>query len=113
MNKEIADKWVADLLTNPPRCTGRLYDGVGYCPLGRLCRVLGYQFTKKVDGNYYVGGFTYDYLPARIMSQAGIRNYDGRFIDKNGNLIIISTKNDKGASFKEIARLIAENWERI
>jgi hypothetical protein len=49
MKREIAEAWIADLRTNPPQATGQLYDGEGYCCLGRLCLVVGATFEKGID----------------------------------------------------------------
>lgn len=119
MKREIAEAWVADLRTNPPQATGRLYDGTGHCCLGRLCLVIGATFGHHTneyhDGEYYpvLDGetlFEHEVLPREILNLAGIRSQSGIYGDAGKELTDL---NDNGATFAEIAVVIEENWESL
>ncbi len=123
MKKEIAEKWVADLRTNPPQCKSVLYNGRGYCCLGRLCVILGvefknqyeinvsyplYQYLPYRDGNRINTDYSADaVLPEEIQDLAGMHSANGFMHSGNA----LSDLNDSGKSFSQIADIIEENWE--
>ncbi len=116
MKKEIAEKWVADLRTNPPQAKKRLYDGKGYCCLGRLCLLLGLEFRRQGECNKYlpyrdeniVGGGAV--LPEEIQDLAGMHSDNGAHRYRFDTL---SSMNDSGKSFAEIANIIEQEWKNL
>ncbi len=120
MKKEIAEKWVADLRTNPPQCKGSLYDGEGHCCLGRLCVVLGATFVEKSENsNYshypiYEGTVLYEsgLLPQEIQDEAGMITREGSLVEEE-DLYSLASLNDKGYNFFQIADIIERNWEKL
>lgn len=127
MKREIAEAWVKDLRTNPPQTTGELYDGKGYCCLGRLCLVLGASFNESDDegvfGNrkYYptLGAKEYkesEVLPLHIQELAGMNSNNGEFDDESYDMeltVELTLLNDEGRSFADIADIIEKNWEKL
>jgi hypothetical protein len=118
MKKKVADKWVADLRTNPPQCEGLLYDGKGYCCLGRLCLVLGARFeeievaslkvyypvfNEKLQSNAFS-------LSDDLVKAAGMQSRTGEYDSESAWL---TAMNDKKISFNEIADVIEKNWEKL
>jgi hypothetical protein len=119
VKKEIAEKWVADLRTNPPQAQGALFDGKGHCCLGRLCVILGYEFEKArlsnlSDSGYYVVKGTLDYgqLPLEVRDESGMNTCSGSFLIQGDNHSL-GAMNDSGYSFATIADVIEQNWEKL
>lgn len=108
MKKEIADKWIADLRTNPPQATGALFNGKGYCCLGRLCVVLGYQTVAR-SGKFYIQEDDME-LPSIVVEEAGMVSSNGVFYSDEACLAEL---NDAGKTFSEIADVIEAEWERL
>lgn len=78
MNRENILKWVVDLeTTTEPQATDALYDGVGYCCLGRLCKVAGLEFVP-VDHDYKVETTgDQSFAPQSVIREfLGIEEYD-------------------------------------
>ena len=99
MNRDIAEKWIADLRANPPQTTGRLFDGNGFCCLGRLCVVEGAKpkFLKGLS------------LPlSDTIFWAGMKSRDGRY--PGGRLV---EDNDSGKTFAEIADIIEAHIDEL
>jgi hypothetical protein len=119
MKKEIADKWVADLRTNPPQCKKVLYNGKGYCCLGRLCVVLGIDFKKQGESGSYLPDISNDstvcegVLPISIMNKAGMAMRNGQLQEGKGKHGALSAMNDRGDNFAEIADIIEKEWEYL
>jgi hypothetical protein len=115
MKKEIADKWVADLRTNPPQCKKVLCNGKGHCCLGRLCLILGVKFKKVGESGSYVPDLPDDstvgekVLPLSIMKEAGLSMRNGQL--QGGKYGALSAMNDSGFIFAEIADVIEKDWE--
>lgn len=95
-------KWVHDLeTTDEPQTQGKLFDGTGYCCLGRLCKVAGLEFKQDSEGDWYVDGeegecelLAPEYV---VVSFLGL---DAYIFDQNR----YATMNDTDRlSFKEIA----------
>lgn len=125
MNIEFVRKWVADLRQGPAQTQGCLYDGSGYCCLGRAEIVAGSTFEENEEGD----GGTYDFshrifntdestsLTARTIALGGFHSSVGARSD--GGLITIAGKhyvdltaaNDKGVPFSQIADYIEANHE--
>lgn len=110
MNKQIADLWIADLRSNPPQSRKVLFDGHGYCCLGRLCVVQGLE-PRVFDYNG-VKRFEFDgcetLLPDTIANAADIASSEGRYADRS-----LVDDNDTGKSFAEIADIIEKHWEEL
>lgn len=118
MKKEIAEAWVADLRTNPPKTTRRLFDGNGYCCLGRLALVLGCDFTR-VGEDYCprLNGETLQveaYLSQELMGLSGMKSRNGVVEEIGGpDDVVLAQLNDDGVSFAEIADVIEKHWEKL
>jgi hypothetical protein len=138
MNKEFAERWVADLRDpNNKQCTSVLHDGVGYCCLGRAVVIGGFKLvprrvevegddieTRKdefvLDGTQDdegIGG-EYEALEARTMETLGFSGPQGE--PKDGTLTIagrifksLAEANDEGITFAQIADWVEKNWERL
>jgi len=111
MNHDIAMRWVADLRTNPPQCTGMLHDGAGYCCLGRLCVVLGVEFLRH--GELYVpesDPYESELLPEDVKQESGLRTRDGRSWNNSNSLVEM---NDSHMTFREIADFIEQHWQEL
>jgi hypothetical protein len=124
MDRAFAMKWADDLETEGLKQARKvLFDGEGYCCLGRACIIAGVEFipmgepsktwiTKDEDNNYAV-------LPEYVRDKLGMADSDGS--RRDGDMIVINDKsftslagaNDGGTSFKEIAAYIRENWEQL
>jgi hypothetical protein len=103
MKTEIADKWIAALLSGEyQQTTGKLYDGTGYCCLGVLCKILGEEFTQSYDGQWSING-TRSVLSPEISKRVGMNTLDGCY---SGGALTID--NDDGRSFEYIANIIDE-----
>lgn len=118
MKKEIADKWVQALKSNKYSQTkGTLKDSYGYCCLGVLCEISKISDWKLID-NHHISKYKYNdssmigLLPEEVRKWADIKTTDGTFIQNNKQLIL-TTLNDDGVSFNEIADIIEKNWESI
>jgi hypothetical protein len=124
MKQHIAQEWVADLRTNPPQAKEVLYNGHGYCCLGRLCVVLGEQFfltdeSEDSDSHYQVMGDDEYVLPNALVQLAGMHANDGEPIDGRGIVVGSTTyknlaeANDAGETMRDIAEAIDRDWERL
>jgi hypothetical protein len=99
VKKKIADKWVAALRS------GKYEQGKGYlkrenkyCCLGVLCDLCGKKPYPHLK-----------YLPQSVMKWSGIKNNAG-LINGDGYL---TSENDAGKTFPEIATIIEENWKKL
>lgn len=124
MKREIAEKWIADLRTNPPQATGALFDGKGHCCLGRLCLVLGATFEKQIVGGHYfpvINDKIYrdaSTLHREIIEMAGMNSRTGRFatgVDDDGDVEFdyLTDINDDVGTFPDIADIIEAKWESL
>lgn len=113
MNREIVERWIADLRTNPPQAKGVLFDGKGHCCLGRLCEILEMKPVKKeVEEGDEREVWQYDnmefLLPFSIQQQAEMKSEDGSYGDTN-----LARDNDSGKSFAEIADIIEAHIDEL
>ena len=122
MNKEVAEAWVKDLReTTAKQTSGMLFDGVGYCCLGRLCVVLGVGFTRAPDDSewYWLiddGSGKGDVLSQSVTDEAGMKSKTGIFCEPDKpeyQPFDLAQLNDQGKTFKEIADIIEKYWEQI
>lgn len=119
MNREIAMKWVADLRTpGLKQAKSALFDGEGYCCLGRLCVVLGMQAARRGDLWEFDG--QNGLLPHSAVQAAELLNEDGSRIDGSaisfGDLLeykALCEANDDGVTFAQIADWIEQNWRML
>ena len=99
MNRAIGKEWAADLRAGPPQAKEVLFDGTGYCCLGRLCVLAGVPeiLLRKV------------YLPSHlILDWAGMKTPNGRY--RGGSLV---KDNDAGKTFAEIADIIEAHMDEL
>lgn len=138
MNKDFAERWVADLRDpNNKQCRAVLHDGVGYCCLGRALVVGGFKLVPKrvetecdeietredelvIDGTQRSDGLygESENLDDTAMNALGFNDSQGE--PKEGDVSIngrsffnLADANDKGATFAEIADWVEKNWERL
>lgn len=114
MKEAIAIKW-AEALESGKYVQGnralRINTGVEvkFCCLGVLCNISG--LGSWVQDYYYVdderaGG----YLPGPVMEWAGVTSRDPKL---TSDQTATQVNDDMGTGFKEIARLIRENWQTM
>jgi hypothetical protein len=130
MKHDIAMAWAKDLRENPDKqARGALFTGEGYCCLGRLCLVLGYTFEARDNGGetrYYVPGTTtFAILPTSVADEAGLQGDNGplppeAYQERKGAVRYkddkhesLTSLNDNGFTFAEIADVIEQHWERL
>ena len=121
MKTEIADKWIAALLSGEyKQAKGKLYDGEGYCCLGVLCKVLGGEFIKE---DSYINHNVKDIwrcegeseiLTLSMKEKAGMSSLSGEYsIGVECNDAQLTRDNDDGKTFKEIAAIIDEHRDEL
>ncbi len=99
MNLEIKQRWINALRSGHyEQATGKLKNVSGYCCLGVLCDL--YLQEKQLGWDELQ---TNAYLPRQIREWAELENYDPEVILDNGQTTTLSTLNDNGSSFSEIA----------
>lgn len=116
MKKDIADKWVKALRS------ARYTQGVGalrpplntFCCLGVLCD-LAPSTTGEWSGDGYVfegpngPAVEKEVLPTPVLDWAGLKSHTGQLPASSA----LSTLNDTGKSFDDIADIIEKNWEEL
>ena len=105
------EAWLHDLeTTEAPQAKGRLFDGVGYCCLGRACVVLEplvpfVRCTLSDEYTFGVGGTVYASAPSEIVNKLCLRGVLGYPRDSESEYL--TDMNDGGKyTFKDIARVI-------
>jgi hypothetical protein len=109
MKQEIAKAWSADLRDPANKqASGVLFDGECYCPLGRLCVVLGEKFVWSGELVRYVveGTESWQVLPFHVMDKAGMHTLSGAFPVTENRFVKLSAANDAGLTFPQIADLV-------
>lgn len=120
MDRQIAMKWVEALRSGEyKQGKGNLKQDGNFCCLGVLCDISkqGEWESVKVNGSLnlirgYYDGFT-SYLPTSVEKWAGISSSNGLFLDEKNWETSLSSLNDKGHSFEEIADIIEKHWEHL
>lgn len=118
MDTKLKKKWIKALRSGKYQQTsGSLYDGEGYCCLGRLCVVLGKKFVLPLEEpcprSFRVEGQLFNtVLPPNIAEEAGMLSFSGEYIS-NGIRCQLSVDNDAGTSFAKIADIIEEHWKEL
>lgn len=109
---QLRQKWLEALRSGEYQQTKhKLFDGVGYCCLGVLCKVAGLEPVLK-DGEYYFSGNS-EHLSDFLTTEIGLKSARGDF----NNFILYNAKaassltslNDAGMSFTKIADFIEAN----
>lgn len=127
MKQDIAMKWADALESGEFKQTqGRLYDpGEGYCCLGVLCEVVGrkfdcYESQPSTWGiKNHLGTIECTVLPEEIVREVGMKSQSGIFTNNDGDIELTClndgdiSRNIHPHSFKEIAKIIRENWEAL
>lgn len=129
MKKDIAMEWAAVLESGEySQTTGTLRDSAGFCCLGVLCEI-----HKKYhpDIEWQLGRYmdVADDLPSAVMDWAGVYESEGSFTIDNGvrttvegaRCLVALNDGDKtyGSqeikphTFKEIAAIIRENYDKL
>lgn len=124
MKKEIADQWIAALRSGKYKQTqGRLckeIDGgdVGYCCLGVLCDLHAHNTTDQGEWSGYCyrslygkDGFCQEIPPSIVTEWAGLHADNPEWNTATHHTL--AQMNDEGCSFEDIARVIADTWERL
>lgn len=133
MKKEVADLWIAALesgeyaqaigtlqQTEDTRLGDKVYPK-GFCCLGVLCEVAiknGFHVEKMSEGGLKKVAYdgAYDYLPNTVREWAGMKSTSGEFSiedDPDRDSAELIDLNDNGKTFKEIAQIIRDNWEKL
>lgn len=100
---DAAKKWVAALRSgNYSQCAGKLTNGEGYCCLGVAEKVL----NPAGDWGHKV------HLTEATRIKLGLQSLDGGF-DVSGWHNFLTTLNDRGDSFSEIADIIESEPEGL
>ena len=110
------EAWIAALRSGKyKQATNRLFTEEGYCCLGVMCVLEGKEFVKGVKeecqnpNDYYIKGTSFDRVsPDEIaIEMYGLRSNIGSSADING--YALTTLNDNGSTFEEIADLLEKN----
>jgi hypothetical protein len=116
MNPEVKEKWIKALRSGEyqqGRHGLRREDSTGnvsYCCLGVLCEL--YRVEKKRSTWTFIEHIWFSFmnegsiLPEKVMKWAGMDDPSGMFRRKTGPEDSLTSVNDSGKSFKQIARII-------
>lgn len=109
--KELRQRWILDLLTTKAKQgKGFLNRRSQYCCLGRACEIAiraGVEISKsKDDAGYVKYGYDNRLLPPAVVRALGIRTAWGAINNEDDSL---TRRNDDGATFPQIARIIQHN----
>jgi hypothetical protein len=115
MREDIARRWIADLESGPPQVKGVLTNEKGDCCLGRLCKLalqdgvrMSLRQVGEPEGTVTEYDGEYQLLPYAVQDWAGTATADGVADGK-----VMTTLNDKGASFAELAKFIRKHWQEL
>lgn len=119
MNPQVKEKWVNALRSgNYKQTTGNLYEpGVGYCCLGVLTDLYlkekGFEWdTTESSTGWVCFEDEFEFLTDSVRDWAGLEDNCGTYEDDviEGGLFCLSSMNDGGASFGEIADFIESKF---
>ena len=120
MKPEIAKKWVEALRSGEfEQGKFQLNTGFSYCCLGVLCElherdVGGEEWERSIRGLQYMGCL--NDLPRAVQVWAGMQSACGKFLADGApdtNARYLTTLNDGGTKFPEIASLIEQHTEAL
>ena len=107
--RENIRKWVKALRSGKyQQAKERLHDGTGYCCLGVACVVNGFRPKVGLMGYTEFCGSS-QVLKGRAKAAVGLADPEGLHGEDK---IELTTLNDEGASFKEIATIINKEFKR-
>lgn len=121
MKEDVAKRLVEDL-RDPKNKQARsvLFNGEGYCCLGRLVIVTGKTFTYDLFNRFFVSGTSEtDLAPLSVCVDAGLASEEGH--PRDSMPIVVGGReyfslvdaNDAGCTFAEIADAIERDWRRL
>lgn len=110
MFTEAQERWIGALEAGQfEQCTEYLQVGDRYCCLGLACALFSQELGLASHDSDLLGCRYYDEekseLPEKVQRHLGLRSPIGRARDRTAHEDL-STLNDMGASFAEIARLL-------
>lgn len=113
-----AKKWVRALKSGKfKRTQGALGDNKGFCCLGVACELAVKEGVIKPgkfmeDRKEFRYGKDYYFLPTKVQDWLGLSTKKGKFVSKT-KITDLADKNDAGASFKTIAKIIESEPEGL
>jgi hypothetical protein len=119
MKKKVMEAWVEALRSGYYKQTvEKLHDDKGHCCLGVLCELAMVEGVCDFGpSNEHENEFVFDgeagLLPERVRHWAGIDQEDGTFRSIEGKRYTLTSLNDNGKNFEQIADIIEKNWEKL
>jgi hypothetical protein len=117
MKEEVKDLWVAALRSGKyPQTTHQLRNRKGMCCMGVLCEISGlglWASTESLDFGYipYDGSAGSKInLPEVVRRWAGLTFRGGGFKNNSSLNVSLTSRNDDGCPFEEIATIIEANY---
>jgi len=111
MKKAIKKRWLKALRSGKyKQGTGWLRNGEEYCCLGVLCDIYGKEKweTHATNSFYSFLGSTCT-MVQKVLNWSGLTRANGDNVKlKNGDIVCLSSLNDNGLTFEQIADLIEE-----
>ena len=123
MLKKYADRWVKALRS------GKYKQGTKHltvidageekdCCLGVLCKITKTTRTKTLEQEHFLYGensneSSYNVLPYSVVEKVGMKSVEGEVVYKGKSPTLLSCLNDEGKSFKQIANIIAKNYNKL
>lgn len=112
-----AKKWVKALKSGKfKRTTGTLRDEKGFCCLGVACEIaVKNKIINKGDKreSLYFYADEENFLPEVVKNWLGLQTFKGNFKDKQDGRISLDVLNDRGKTFKQIAKIIESEPEGL
>lgn len=109
---ENAKKWVAALRSGEyTQAKRQLRTETGMCCLGVACDLYSKETGEQWDGHKFLGED--DTLPLQVKEWVGLTGPEGVFLGDSNMPTALSTKNDIGATFAEIADIIESQPEGL
>jgi hypothetical protein len=108
--EEAREAWVQALESGKyPQTRNHLKDDNGYCCLGVLCEVLAVPNVREDDGAYIFNNEARAVLPPEVGDFIGMEVSGGSMMDIRSSSLPLAALNDRGVTFKEIARTLREH----
>ena len=121
MKEDIATRWNEALESGEYKQNHdeHLKDNTGFCCLGVLCElavkdgIISSAKYRPENEFFSYGGYT-AILPPEVMDWAGMASETGMFLDEDENQSeCLTTINDSGVKFPEIAKIIKDHWKEL